>query len=103
MNTPMPVSVQVDIPDFTLLYHGATLSEPDQKALVEIFERPVFRKWLNVLVANSIKEHWEIPLTTLSQDGLLTSHLKTAFVKGQISILQTMLTYYDEKPPAPTP
>lgn len=78
-----------------LLIKGGDLSEPEQKQLAMLLQEPVYRKWLQIMAANCIKEHWEIPLSTLAEDGPHVTSIKQSFVKGKLSIITTQLNYFE--------
>lgn len=68
-----------------------TITDPEQETLAEIFAMPVVKKYLNYLMWDNMTAITNIPLSTLSEEE--QKHLLTlAFIKGSISMLQTLLT-----------
>lgn len=66
------------------------LTDAEQIMLAKAFSDPLIKKYLNILMFNQLQDHANIPLNTLAQDGEYITALKQAFVKGGLSILQTL-------------
>lgn len=59
--------------------------------LAEIITMPLMQRYLRVLLWNTVLEQANIPLSTLVEEHL--NHvIKVAYVKGEIAILQTLLS-----------
>lgn len=90
--------------DFQILLNPAflvrdnDLTAAEHSLLVEIFNQPVVKKYLEVLIANKIIEFANIPLNVLAEDGDRATLIKQAFFKGGLSMLLTLL---DVRKPQP--
>lgn len=74
------------------------LTDAELKVIQEVFSSGTVKKYLNYLLWDLIKDHANIPIPTLSSD-LMEAAIKQAFVKGNLNIIQTLLSIQKPKPP----
>lgn len=86
----------IKLSDFRILLDSIELTASEESILVDIYSNPVVRKHLQILSANCIRDFAHIPLDVLGNDGVQISIIKQAYLKGTLSILQTLLSI--EKP-----
>lgn len=74
-------------------------SEAEAILLSRLLSDPIMKKYLQILMYNQIADHANISLATIAGDGAFITAIKQAFVKGGLSILQTL---HDFQAPQPT-
>lgn len=84
------LDINFELPLMVFNIRDSDLSESEHRVLADIFTQPVVKKYLSILIANQIRDHAEVPLSTLAEDGLITSALKQAYIKGGLSMLYTL-------------
>lgn len=92
------MDIDKDLRGFTIDHPNLVLSEGEQVALAKTFNEPLVKKYLQVLIFNTLKDCAEIPLDVLAQDGPIINAVKQAYVKGSLSILYTLNTIEVPKP-----
>lgn len=69
----------------------AQITEAEAVQLAEIITMPLVQRYLRTLLWNTVLEQANIPLSTVIEEH--ANHiLKVAYVKGEIAILQTLLS-----------
>jgi hypothetical protein len=67
------------------------ITEPEAVQLAEIMTMPLVQRYLRILLWNTVLEQANIPLSTLVEEQ--HAHiLKVAYIKGEVAILQTLLS-----------
>lgn len=87
------------IPDIALRTQQS-FSETELKILAVALSDPTVKKYFQSLAANNIRSFAELPLSTMAEEGSLVNMLKQAYLKGGLSMLQTLLQIEAPKPPS---
>lgn len=72
---------------------SSNISDTEQEILAQLFSNPVVIKYLGSLILNNAVAYANLPLSALATpQGQLEHSLKAAYIKGNMGILQTLLS-----------
>lgn len=84
--------------DYSLLVQTPDLTIGEQTVIAEMLSNPVIKRYLQILIANQIRDFAEIPLSNITQDRNIENIVTQAYLKGGLSILYTLYHFKKAEP-----
>lgn len=89
---------EFSLQDYSLLVATPDLTTGEQIVIAEMLSNPVIKRYLQILIANQIRDFAEIPLTNLTEAKNIENIVIQAYLKGGLSILYTLYNFKKAEP-----